>query len=156
MNPEGASREFIDRECRLARMPGVEAVDELLRELEEGARVTVGAAELRHERGMDVLAEVDAVRLHARIELLERGDLLLHPVPAVVDHDVDMRHPGAQLRQEAAVRLAADENRGGLVLEGTALRKHIDTHHAGSGPEVVVPHLQRAAVEHSDLEYYRR
>jgi len=46
---------------------------------------------MRRDRGIDVLAQVDALRLQVRVELLEAGDLLRERVAAVVDDDVHVR-----------------------------------------------------------------
>jgi len=47
-------------------------------------------------------------------------------VPAVVDEDVDARHGLADLGEEAAVGLVADENGGRRVLELLAPRVDVD------------------------------
>ena len=104
---------------------------------------------------MIVFAEVDPARLQVRIELAQRGDLLDHGVAAVVDDDVDVRELLADAGEERGVGLVADQDGGRVVLELLAARVDVDTDDPCPGAEVVVPHLQRAAVEHADLEHHR-
>src|SRR5882672_3204813 len=87
------------------------------------------------------------------VELLQGRDLLRRGVPAVVDEDVDARHGLADLGEEAAVGLVADENGGRRVLELLAPRVDVDADDAGAGAEVLMPHLQRSALEHADFDH---
>ena len=69
----------------------MQLVDQSLAEFGEGSLAPVAAAVVRAVGGVDVLAQVDSVRLDMRVQLLEADDLLLHLVAAVVDDDVHLR-----------------------------------------------------------------
>src|SRR5262249_42526187 len=114
------------------------------------------AAILGQEGGVNVLPQVDALRLNVQVQLLERDDLLRHRVPAVVDENVDPGDGVAHLGKEGAVGLVADENGGRRVLELPAARVDVDTDDARPGSEVVMPHLQRSAVESAHLDHHGR
>src|SRR6266581_2048880 len=153
----GRQGEFVGRQNRvIARVPAVEPVDQRLAVFEKGSFAAMPAAEFRHERGVNVFAEVDAVGLDVGVKLLEGGDLLRHLVSAVVDQDVDMRHAPAHLGEEPAVALVADEYRRGFILEAAAARIDVDAHDAGPRTEIVVPHLQGSSVEDADFHDDRR
>src|SRR6266705_1992650 len=153
----GCPGEFVGRQNRvIARVPAVEPVDQRLAVFEESSFAAMPAAEFRHERGVNVFAEVDAVGLDVGVKLLEGGDLLRHLVSAVVDQDVDMRHAAAHLGKEPAVALVADEYGRGFILEAAAARVDVDPHDAGPRTEIVVPHLQRSSVEDADFHDDRR
>src|SRR6266702_377515 len=152
----GCPGEFVGRQNRvIARVPAVEPVDQRLAVFEKGSFAAMPAAEFRHERGVNVFAEVDAVGLDVGVKLLEGGDLLRHLVSAVVDQDVDMRHAPAHLGKEPAVALVADEYRRAFILEAAAARIDVDFHddrraapESGEVPvvdlEVVVPLVYQA------------
>jgi hypothetical protein len=105
---------------------------------------------------MQVLAKIDAVRLDVRIQLLEAGDLLRHSVPAVVDHDVDVRKARAHLAQETAVGLVADHHVDRIGLELATARIEVDADDARAAAEVMAPHFELAAVVDADLDHHRR
>src|SRR6266536_878173 len=153
----GCPGEFVGPQNRvIARVPAVEPVDQRLAVFEKGSFAAMPAAEFRHERGVNVFAEIDAVGLDVGVKLLEGGDLLRHLVSAVVDQDVDMRHASAHLGEEPAVALVADEYRRGFILEAAAARIDVDPHDAGPRTEIVVPHLQGSSVEDADFHDDRR
>src|SRR5258708_7811168 len=153
----GCPGEFVGRQNRMiARVPAVEPVDQRLAVFEKGSFAAMPAAEFRHERGVNVFAEVDAVGLDVGIKLLEGGDLLRHLVSAVVDQDVDMRHASAHLGEEPAVALVADEYGRGLILVAGAAGGDVDPHHAGPRTQIVGPHLQRSSLEDAHFHHDRR
>src|SRR5713226_8862938 len=153
----GCPGEFVGRQNRvIARVPAVEPVDQRLAVFEKGSFAAMPAAEFRHERGVNVFAEVDAFGLDVGVELLEGGDLLRHLVSAVVDQDVDMRHASAHLGEEPAVALVADEYGRGFILELATAWIDINADNAGTRAEIVVPHLQGSPVENPDFQENRR
>src|SRR5713101_2697666 len=77
VQPVGRPGEFVGRQNRvIARIPAVEPVDQRLAVFEESSFAAMPAAEFRHERGVNVFAEVDAVGLDVGVKLLDGGDLL--------------------------------------------------------------------------------
>src|SRR5712691_3564184 len=153
----GRQGEFVGRQDRVTlRIRAVEPVDQRLAVFEEGSFAAVPAAEFRHERGVNVFTEVDAIGLDVRVELLERGDLLRHRVSAVVDQDVDRRHASAHLCKELPVALVADEYGRGFILELATAWIDVDADDAGPRTEIPVPHLQGSPVEDPDFHDDRR
>jgi hypothetical protein len=69
---------------------------------------------------MDVLTHVDPAWPHIRHEFLERDDLLLRLMAAIVDDDVHDRNVLAELLPEGAIGLIAHENAGVLVFVNLA------------------------------------
>src|SRR5205809_1748037 len=150
----GRPGEFVDRQDRVvARVPAIEPVDQRLAVLEESSLAAIPAAVFRHERSVSVLAQIDPVRLDVRIQLLERGDLLRHGMSAVVDQDVDVRDALAHLGKKTAVGLVADENGGRFILELFASGIDVDADNVCPGAEIVLPHLQRPAMEDADFDH---
>src|SRR5262245_42416424 len=83
---------------------------------------------------------------------MRRHDLVLVGMPAVVEDHVHVTDTGEEPAPEARVALIADVN-----LEAGALpapREWIDVYpdDPGSGPEVVPPHEERAAVQDAHLD----
>ena len=104
---------------------------------------------------MHVLAQIDAVRLNARVQLLEGGDLLRHHVPAVIDQDIDMRNALPYRGEERPVGLITDHDGGRVILELQATGIDVDADEASAGSEVMVPHLQRSSALDPDLDHHR-
>ena len=130
-------------------MPGVDQIDEFLAVLDERAATVVSAAIVPPVRRMRVLAEVYPPLMHVREEFLERIDLLAHRVTAVIDQDVDPGDLTNQEPQEFAVGLIPDEYPDAFLLELLAGRIDIDPEYACLRAEIVLPHLQRAALIHA-------
>src|SRR6266571_4187343 len=110
-------------------MPAIEPVDERLAVLQKRPLAPVTSAVFFHERGVNVLAKIDPLRLDVRVQLIERGDLLRHGMSAIVDEDG-----------------------GGFVFEPPAAGIDVDTDDARPGAEVVAPHLQRPAMKDADFD----
>jgi hypothetical protein len=73
-------------------------------------------------------------------------------VAAVLDDDVDRAGALAQTAQEVAVLLVADDDIDAVLGERRAARVDVDADDAGLAAEVVLPHLQRAAVVDAELD----
>src|SRR5579864_5509334 len=101
---------------------------------------------------MGVFAQVDAVGLKTRVQLFEGRDLLMHPVPAVVDQDGDVRIAREQRAEKCTIALVADHDVNSRLRELFAFGSYVYAHDARLRPEVVTPHPKRAAVEYADFE----
>ena len=87
-------------------------------------------------------------------KLLECRYLLLHCVAAVIDEDVDPWYLLPQLLQKIPVRLRTDENTHIAFLEDLASRVDIHPAYSRVQAKILFPHLQAAALGHTNLDYH--
>jgi GT2 family glycosyltransferase len=106
---------------------------------------------IRLQDAVDVLAQVHAAGTDVRQHGLERRDLLVGLVPAIVDQHVDLRHFNAESSPECRVRLVPDEDRGPVAFVGATIRLDVDAVHAAALTEVVAPHFEASTAVDPDL-----
>src|SRR6185437_5379030 len=107
------------------------------------------------KRGVRVLHHIDAIACDRGIQFLERSDLLIGRVPAIVEHNVRVTDRPQDLLQEATVGLVADEDLGGNVLMPAGGRIDIDTVQPARWAEITAPHFQGSAALNADLQQSR-
>jgi hypothetical protein len=148
-----AARESIGIEAAGSTgVPGVELVDMLLGVFNEGIRVAVSAAVLTPIAGVQVLSDVDAMAIDGREQFLETDHQVFHAMPTVIDQHVDTSAMRAQLTEEAAIGLAADQDFAAGFQNIGAFGIDIDPDDARLRAQVLTPQLQRAAVKHADFD----
>ncbi len=121
-----------------------------------GEEVAVGvraAAVLLEVRRVQVLDDVHGVAGHLRVEAFERGPHVWHLVAPVVEDDVRHAKLLDESAEERGVGLVADTHVDAGRLVPRALGVDIDTDDGGIRPEVALPHLERPALRHPDLEH---
>ena len=130
----------------------MKSVREVFAVLDKSARLAKAAPISLPIRSVSVFAQINAVRRKMRIKRLESVDLLFHRVPAIVDHNVEAWQLLLQARQEFFVGLIANEDSNLILLELFATGIYIDAKDFRLGTEVILPHLQRAALENANLQ----
>src|SRR6185312_13576309 len=101
---------------------------------------------------MGVFAQVDAVGRKTRVQLFEGRDLLMHPVPAVVDQNGDVWIAIEQRAQKCTIALVADHDVNSRLRELFAFGGYVHADNSRLRPKIVTPHPKRAAVEHADFK----
>lgn len=86
-----------------------------------------------------------------RKKRLERSDLLVSQVPAIIDHDVHGRNLLAEPRPEGGIGLVADEHVNVLAFVRTASRLDVDPVDAAPFAEVIAPHREAASAVDADF-----
>lgn len=133
-------------------MEGIYIVDEIFGELDERVRVFQAAFPVRPVRRMTIFAHIESAVLDMREHLLKGHDLLLHSVTAVVQQYVDTRVFCLEVIPEIDVSLIADLYGDLFVLKLFTIRIDVHADNFCVLPEVIFPHLNRAAVLDSDLK----
>jgi hypothetical protein len=101
---------------------------------------------------VDVLADIDAAGAEIRQHLLERDDLMLGDMAAIVDKDVDGGRLLPKCPPESRVGLVPDANGDTRAFERPASFMNVDTRDVASGSEILPPHIEAAAAQDSDLD----
>jgi hypothetical protein len=132
--------------------PGVNLVDESLKEFDERAGLTHAAAELFFPIGRaQVLAGIDPVVADMRKQRSERRELVLVCVAAIVNQDVERTKLFRHALEEFRVTLIADRDMGARRLKRLAVGIDVDSDDPGIWAEVAPPDFQRSAARHADF-----
>jgi hypothetical protein len=137
---------------RIVRRPGIQFVHKALGEFHEAARGAQATAVFARVAGMGVFEQQTPSSLRAPYRSSTVVICCGMVWPPLGDQDVDWPHVGGQFPQELAIRLVAYMDFDAAVAE--ILQPWIDIDAADSTvrPEVVSPHVQRASVEHAELD----
>ena len=132
-------------------VPGVEEVDMLLGEFQEGH---AAVDEVLAGIGMNVLAEVDAPLRKVRIAFEKGDDLLAGGVAAVVDEDIRGRALSQDIRQKGPIRLIADMHMDALVgpVETATAFVDVEAVNFGLRAEVLFPEGEGTAFGNAHLD----
>jgi hypothetical protein len=92
---------------------------------------------------MDVLNDIQTVRVRAWVEIAKRLNLVGHDVTAVIEHDVwsaEFTHNGSE---NFLVGLPANTDGYLILLVGLALRVDVNANNPGTWTEILFPKLKR-------------
>src|SRR5580704_4796019 len=134
-----------------ARVVGIEIVNQGLASLDERFRTAQAAAIFVPVCRVEILHQIHAILVHARIEEFERRGDVAHDVAAVVDDGVWKAKLLEDALQELGVALIADPNRNLFFLDSLARRVDVEPNDACERPEIAFPELQRAALRNPDF-----
>ena len=101
---------------------------------------------------MQILADVDPIRIDFLEKLLEGGSLLGHSVTAVVDQDIDPRDIARERAKELTVGLIADDDLDPVFFKLLDVRVDVYTPDPCPLTKIMLPHLKRSSLVHTDLD----
>jgi hypothetical protein len=130
----------------LIGVPTVHTVNQILRKLDKAFLGPKASSKAWPITGMGVFNHIEATVRKPRLQRVEAGYLLVHLIATIINNDVKRAMFGGDILQKYSVGLIADFNSKPWHLKRFAGRINIKKGQPTLRPEIVLPHLDGAAL----------